>query len=105
MAIVRLTYLEHVHAALQHALAYNPEAMSPLVSGLVDFTTAGPSTISGMPTTRANRQEVVRILVGIMWRTVLGRAYDAHGMRHLLLEASVPYEQTEDVPDVREPLL
>ncbi len=105
MALARLQYLEHLRAALHHALAQHPELVPGLMLGLVDFVPSGPSSIGGLPTTLANRREAARILIGVLWTSVLQEPFSGHQIRHYLRSAGLPEALTEDVPQVAEPAL
>lgn len=98
MAItIRLQYLEHLIRALKHVGARNPDAIIALLPGLVDYIA------NGSYETLANRRDLVRIVVNVIWKQMLDQQYDGHQMRHLLLDQGIVYASTEDVPNVEEP--
>jgi hypothetical protein len=78
-------YRGHILAALKFAIQERPRRFLELVPGLVAYVQAG-----GTAGERADRREVLEMLVTAVWAALKGGNFDGHEAVHLLLEAGVP---------------
>jgi len=107
MALTRLQYLNIFHAAIGHAFIFarssDRREISNIFQGLADFVPNGTNSILGQPVTQADRLECIRIVFNLVWTNLLGRTYDGHGIRHFMVDQGIPYNRTEDVPEMSVP--